>query len=185
MLEGEVDVVADGERYTLRPGDVFWTGVGCIHAFYETRGKTGAVARDVRARARPTATRTASSATGSTSRSSCAARPRTGPTQMAATIAARRRSSCPEPSRIGERLRAERQRQGADRAGGRRAHRRLAEPDLADRARQGEPLGQHAVGLVTVLGLHDGRPVRERRAPAGRGRPHSRRRAGDAPGRGR
>ena len=40
MLEGEVDVVADGERYTLRPGDVFWTGVGCIHAFYETKGGT-------------------------------------------------------------------------------------------------------------------------------------------------
>lgn len=40
MLEGEVDVVADGERYTLRPGDVFWTGVGCIHAFYEVRGGT-------------------------------------------------------------------------------------------------------------------------------------------------
>jgi quercetin dioxygenase-like cupin family protein len=40
MLEGEVDVVADGTRYTLRPGDVFWTGVGCIHAFYETRGNT-------------------------------------------------------------------------------------------------------------------------------------------------
>ena len=38
MLEGEVDVVADGMRYTLYPGDVFWTGVGCIHAFYETRG---------------------------------------------------------------------------------------------------------------------------------------------------
>ena len=40
MLEGEVDVVADDVRYTLRPGDVFWTGVGCIHAFYETKGKT-------------------------------------------------------------------------------------------------------------------------------------------------
>lgn len=40
MLEGEVDVVADGNRYTLRPGDVFWTGVGSIHAFYETRGGT-------------------------------------------------------------------------------------------------------------------------------------------------
>ena len=39
MLEGEVDVVADGDRYTLRPGDVFWTGTGCIHAFYETQGK--------------------------------------------------------------------------------------------------------------------------------------------------
>jgi quercetin dioxygenase-like cupin family protein len=40
MLEGEVDVVADGTRYELRPGDVFWTGVGCIHAFYETKGNT-------------------------------------------------------------------------------------------------------------------------------------------------
>ena len=40
LLDGEVDVVADGTRYTLRPGDVFWTGVGCIHAFYETKGNT-------------------------------------------------------------------------------------------------------------------------------------------------
>jgi quercetin dioxygenase-like cupin family protein len=39
MLEGEVDVVANGDRYTLRPGDVFWTGTGCVHAFYETRGE--------------------------------------------------------------------------------------------------------------------------------------------------
>lgn len=40
MLDGEVEVVADNARYTLRPGDVFWTGVGCIHAFYETKGNT-------------------------------------------------------------------------------------------------------------------------------------------------
>ena len=45
MLEGEVDVVADGARYTLRPGDFFWTGTGCVHAFYETQGAPGAVAR--------------------------------------------------------------------------------------------------------------------------------------------
>jgi quercetin dioxygenase-like cupin family protein len=38
ILEGEVDVVADGDRYTLRPGDAFWTGTGCVHAFYETQG---------------------------------------------------------------------------------------------------------------------------------------------------
>ncbi|MGZ4407819.1 MAG: cupin domain-containing protein [Gaiellaceae bacterium] len=38
MLEGEVDVVANGDRYTLRPDDVFWTGTGCVHAFYETQG---------------------------------------------------------------------------------------------------------------------------------------------------
>jgi quercetin dioxygenase-like cupin family protein len=40
MLEGEVEVVADGDRHTLYPGDVFWTATGCIHAFYETRGGT-------------------------------------------------------------------------------------------------------------------------------------------------
>jgi quercetin dioxygenase-like cupin family protein len=34
ILEGEVDTVADGQNYTLREGDLFWTGVGCIHAFY-------------------------------------------------------------------------------------------------------------------------------------------------------
>jgi quercetin dioxygenase-like cupin family protein len=39
ILEGEVDVVANGDRYTLRPGDVFWTGTGCVHAFYETQGQ--------------------------------------------------------------------------------------------------------------------------------------------------
>jgi quercetin dioxygenase-like cupin family protein len=40
MLDGEIDVVADGDRHTLRPGDTFWTGVGCSHAFYETKGGT-------------------------------------------------------------------------------------------------------------------------------------------------
>jgi quercetin dioxygenase-like cupin family protein len=39
ILDGEVDVVANGDRYTLRPGDAFWTGTGCVHAFYETRGE--------------------------------------------------------------------------------------------------------------------------------------------------
>jgi quercetin dioxygenase-like cupin family protein len=38
ILEGEVDVVANGDRYTLRPGDAFWTATGCVHAFYETQG---------------------------------------------------------------------------------------------------------------------------------------------------
>lgn len=33
MIEGEVEVSADGATYTLRPGDAFWTGVGTIHAF--------------------------------------------------------------------------------------------------------------------------------------------------------
>jgi quercetin dioxygenase-like cupin family protein len=39
ILEGEVDVVADDDRYTLRPDDVFWTATGCVHAFYETQGR--------------------------------------------------------------------------------------------------------------------------------------------------
>ena len=38
ILEGEVDVVADDDRYTLKPGDVFWTATGCVHAFYEAQG---------------------------------------------------------------------------------------------------------------------------------------------------
>jgi quercetin dioxygenase-like cupin family protein len=38
ILDGEVEAEADGERFTLRPGDLFWTGVGCIHAFYNTSG---------------------------------------------------------------------------------------------------------------------------------------------------
>ena len=38
ILEGEVDAVADGETFTLQAGDTFWTGVGCIHAFYNRSG---------------------------------------------------------------------------------------------------------------------------------------------------
>jgi quercetin dioxygenase-like cupin family protein len=38
MLEGEIDVVANGDRYALRPGDVFWCASGCVHAFYEVKG---------------------------------------------------------------------------------------------------------------------------------------------------
>jgi quercetin dioxygenase-like cupin family protein len=40
ILDGEVDAVADGKRYTLKAGDLFWTGVGSVHAFYNTSGKT-------------------------------------------------------------------------------------------------------------------------------------------------
>jgi quercetin dioxygenase-like cupin family protein len=36
ILDGEVDAVADGKRHTLRAGDILWTGVGCVHAFYNT-----------------------------------------------------------------------------------------------------------------------------------------------------
>jgi quercetin dioxygenase-like cupin family protein len=34
LLAGEVEAVADGVAMTLRAGDVFWTGVGCIHSFH-------------------------------------------------------------------------------------------------------------------------------------------------------
>jgi len=39
MMEGELEAVADDEKYTLRPGDLLWTGVGCIHAFFNTSGR--------------------------------------------------------------------------------------------------------------------------------------------------
>lgn len=31
--EGEVDAVFDGVEYKLKPGDIAWAGVGCIHSF--------------------------------------------------------------------------------------------------------------------------------------------------------
>ena len=34
ILEGEVVATANDSEFTLYAGDVFWTGVGCIHAFY-------------------------------------------------------------------------------------------------------------------------------------------------------
>ena len=40
ILDGEVEAVGDGRRYTLRKGDVFWTGVGCVHAFYNSSKRT-------------------------------------------------------------------------------------------------------------------------------------------------
>jgi quercetin dioxygenase-like cupin family protein len=33
ILEGEVEAMLDGQKYTARAGDVVWTGVGCVHAF--------------------------------------------------------------------------------------------------------------------------------------------------------
>jgi uncharacterized cupin superfamily protein len=33
LLSGEVEAVLDGKRYIGKPGDVFWTGVGCVHSF--------------------------------------------------------------------------------------------------------------------------------------------------------
>jgi quercetin dioxygenase-like cupin family protein len=36
ILDGEVDGVFDGQTYHLRPGDVAWAGVGCVHEFRNT-----------------------------------------------------------------------------------------------------------------------------------------------------
>ena len=33
ILSGEVEGTLDGKTYVGRPGDVFWTGVGCVHGF--------------------------------------------------------------------------------------------------------------------------------------------------------
>ena len=33
LLSGEVEGILDGKRYLARPGDVLWTGVGCVHSF--------------------------------------------------------------------------------------------------------------------------------------------------------
>ena len=38
MLEGEVGFAAEGKEYVLRPGDIAWTGVGAVHAFFPDRG---------------------------------------------------------------------------------------------------------------------------------------------------
>ena len=38
ILSGQVDAEADGERFILHAGDVFWTGVGCIHGFWNDSG---------------------------------------------------------------------------------------------------------------------------------------------------
>ena len=40
MLDGEVEAVADDKSYVLRRGDLFWTGVGCIHVFYNRSRRT-------------------------------------------------------------------------------------------------------------------------------------------------
>ncbi len=36
IVSGRVRAVADGKSYDLGPGDVIWTGVGCIHSFENT-----------------------------------------------------------------------------------------------------------------------------------------------------
>jgi quercetin dioxygenase-like cupin family protein len=33
ILSGEVEGTMDGKTYVGKPGDVFWTGVGCVHGF--------------------------------------------------------------------------------------------------------------------------------------------------------
>ena len=33
ILSGEIEAILDGKRYLAKPGDVLWTGTGCVHAF--------------------------------------------------------------------------------------------------------------------------------------------------------
>jgi mannose-6-phosphate isomerase-like protein (cupin superfamily) len=39
ILEGDVDIVFDDKKYTLRTGDFAWTGVGSRHAFFPVEGR--------------------------------------------------------------------------------------------------------------------------------------------------
>jgi quercetin dioxygenase-like cupin family protein len=38
ILEGEVDAWFDDAKYRLKPGDIAWAGVGCIHGFRNPPG---------------------------------------------------------------------------------------------------------------------------------------------------
>jgi mannose-6-phosphate isomerase-like protein (cupin superfamily) len=33
IIEGEVDATFDGDEFRMKPGDVAWAGVGCVHSF--------------------------------------------------------------------------------------------------------------------------------------------------------
>jgi quercetin dioxygenase-like cupin family protein len=39
ILSGEVEGTLDGQTYRAGPGDVLWTGVGCVHAFRNVSDK--------------------------------------------------------------------------------------------------------------------------------------------------
>ena len=161
MLDGEVEVVADGARYTLRPGDVFWTGVGCIHAFYETKGNTVLWLE--------------TSAPGPPDRHSYRFERdwqhledhlRAEASVRAGRLGFRHGSVAPRPAPGGLRAFPDRRaaprgapEPGPDGTRRREARRRLAEPDLADRARQGEPVGEHALGTRDGARPDDERPL--------------------------
>jgi len=40
IVDGEVEAWADGEKYLMREGDFLWTGVGCVHAFFNKSDTT-------------------------------------------------------------------------------------------------------------------------------------------------
>jgi mannose-6-phosphate isomerase-like protein (cupin superfamily) len=33
IMDGEVDATFDGELVRMKPGDIAWAGVGCVHSF--------------------------------------------------------------------------------------------------------------------------------------------------------
>jgi quercetin dioxygenase-like cupin family protein len=36
IIDGEVDATFDGQQFRLKPGDIAWAGVGCVHSFAAT-----------------------------------------------------------------------------------------------------------------------------------------------------
>jgi quercetin dioxygenase-like cupin family protein len=40
IIHGEVEAWGDGQKYVLKAGDLVWTGVGCIHAFFNRSNST-------------------------------------------------------------------------------------------------------------------------------------------------
>jgi uncharacterized cupin superfamily protein len=68
IVGGRVHAVADGKSYDLGPGDVIWTGVGCIHSFANNGANRSAGLRRKR-RCRPPRKYSDSSAIGRNSRS--------------------------------------------------------------------------------------------------------------------
>ena len=76
ILEGEVEADADGERTRCGSATRMWTGVGSIHAFYNSSDGHGALAGDAVAAAARARTPIASTATGSTWRPASSLPPR-------------------------------------------------------------------------------------------------------------
>ena len=176
MLEGDVDVVADGDALHAASGRRLLDRRRLRPRLLRDRGQhTSSGSRRARP-ARPTVIPTASPATGSTSRRSSATRPPSPPETRLATWKHRADDDRRAAAALGDRRAAAggAPAKGHDRPRDRGPRRRLAEPHLADRARQGEPVGEHALVARDRARAADGRALLRRR---GRRRPAARRAA--------